>query len=117
MVMTASPLLGGRMLIPGAFELNAPPHREKRAAELVSAPSPVKVRSVPAANAPNVVAAPARPASRLGYAASILWDLALVMALIYGVAVVPALAVWGVRAAISAVSPFDRGGAPPATAR
>jgi|SRR5687768_14457604 hypothetical protein len=95
MVMTPSQPLDGRVLIPGAFELNAPPHRANRAADVEPAAAAEEVRRVPPANAANVVAAPARPTSRLGYAVSILWDLALVLAIIYGVAVVPALAVWG----------------------
>jgi hypothetical protein len=102
--MTVSQLHDARMLIPCAFELNAPPHRAKRSAGVVPAASLEQVRPVPPANAPNVVAAPARATTRLGLAVAILWDLALVMAVIYGVAVVPALAVWAVRAAAALIS-------------
>ena len=104
--MTASQLHDGRMLIPCAFELNAPPHRPNRAAGAVPVASTEEVRPVSRANASSVVAAPARPTSRLGYAAAILWDLALVMAIIYGVAVVPALVVWGVKAAATLMATF-----------
>jgi hypothetical protein len=104
--MTASQLRDGRLLIPGAFELNAPPHRAHRAADVESVRPTEEVRRVPPPNAANVVAAPARPTSRLGYAAAILWDLALVLAIIYGVAVLPALAVWGVKAASTLIATF-----------
>jgi hypothetical protein len=104
--MTASQLYDARMLIPGAFELNAPPHRTNRTADMEPAASTEEARPVPPANAPNVVAAPARPTSRLGYAAAIVWDLALVLAIIYGVAVLPALAVWGVKAASTLITTF-----------
>lgn len=104
--MTASQAHDARMLIPGAFELNAPPHRANRAADVEPAASTQEVRPVPPANVANVVAAPARPTSRLGYAAAIVWDLALVLAIIYGVAVLPALAVWGVKAASTLIATF-----------
>ena len=104
--MTASQLHDGRMLIPCAFELNAPPHRANRAAGVVQVASTEEVRPVPPANAPNVVAATFRPTSRLGYAAAIVWDLGLVLAIIYGVAVLPALAVWGVKAASTLIATF-----------
>jgi hypothetical protein len=106
MVMTASQLHDARMLIPGAFELNAPPHRANRAAEVEPAASTDDVRPIPPANAPNVVAAPAGPTSRLGYAVAIVWDLVLVLVIIYGVAVLPALAVWGVKAASTLIATF-----------
>jgi hypothetical protein len=106
MVMTASQLFDGRILIPGAFELNAPPHRANQATDRAATASAEEVRRVPPANAANVVAAPVLPTSRLGYAAAILWDLALVLAIIYGVAVLPALAVWGIKAASTFIVTF-----------
>jgi len=104
--MTASQLHDARMLIPGAFERNAPPHRANRAGEMEPAASTGGARPVFPANAANVVAAPAQPTSRLGYAAAIVWDLALVLAFIYSVAVLPALAVWGVKAASTLIATF-----------
>ena len=47
----------------------------------------------------HVVAAPARSTTRLGQAGAILGDIALLLGIIYGVAVVPALVVWGIEAA------------------
>jgi hypothetical protein len=102
--MTASQALDARRLIPGAFELNARTHRANRPAEVVPPRSTGAVHSAAPEDAVNVVAAPARPTSRLGYAAAILWDLMLVMAVIYGVAAVPALAVLGVKAAATFIA-------------
>ena len=103
-VMTASQLRDARLLIPCAFELNAPPHRANRAASVVPAAALEEVRTISPSNTPNVVAAPTGPTTRLGSAAAILWDLVLVMAIIYGVAVVPALVVWAVKAVTTFVS-------------
>ena len=102
--MTAAQLLDARMLIPGAFELNAPLHRATGDPRTLPAvPSP-DVRPSPSnAATSHVVSAPARPTTRLGKAAAILGDLALITGIIYGVAVVPALAVWGVGAAVAFV--------------
>ena len=89
-------------MIPGAYELNAPPHRAARDPRGVpAAPS----QDVPPSIAPtaHVVSAPAGPTTRLGHAATILEDIALFAAIIYGVAVVPALAIWGVEAATAFV--------------
>jgi hypothetical protein len=98
-VMTAAQLRDGSSLIPGAYELNAPPHRSRRAAPVLPSTSsgqgPVRDASATAA---HMVASP-RPTTRLGQAVSILGDIALLMALIYSVTVVPALVVWGIRAA------------------
>jgi hypothetical protein len=99
-MMTAAQLLDARMLIPGAFELNAPPHRAARPARLVPAASFQEAGATPATVATShVVAAPARPTTRLGYAAAIVSDLALITGIIFGVALIPALAIWGVGAA------------------
>jgi hypothetical protein len=99
-LMTAAQLLDARMLIPGAFELNAPPHRAGRPVRTVPAASFQGAGANPASAAPShVVAAPAGPTTRLGYAAAILSDLALIIGIIFGVALVPALAIWGIEAA------------------
>ena len=102
--MTASQLHDARSLIPGAYELNAPPHRFRRAAPVVPSTSsdeaPSRAASVTAA---HVVAASPRPTTRLAKAVSILGDIALLMGMIYGVAVVPALVVWGIKAAAAIV--------------
>lgn len=95
------------MLIPGAFELNAAPHRATGAADMMPAAPPEPMRRFPA-DEPHVVAAPARPTTRLGHAAAILSDLALILAIIYGVTVVPALAMWGFKAAASLIETFGR---------
>jgi hypothetical protein len=106
-VMTASQLHEARMLIPGAFELNAPPHRAAAAAPVV--PAAPSLEAPPArADAAHVLAVPDRPTTRLGHAAAILWDLGLLMAIIYGVAVVPALAMWGVQSAATFLATFGR---------
>ena len=95
--MTADRLLDARM-IPGAYEPNAPPHRATQAARLVPAPPLHEVRH--AATAPYVVAAPAQPTTRLGRAAAILGDVALVTALIFAGALVPGLALKGITTAV-----------------
>ena len=102
--MTASQLHDARTLIPGAFELNAPPHRSTRAAPVAPATSPDEVPSGAASGASaHVVAAPVRRTTRLGQAGTILGDIALLLGIIYGVAVVPAFVLWGVQAAAAAV--------------
>ena len=102
--MTASQLHDARMLIPGAYELNAPPHRATRSAGVVPVTSSdeVQARAATAGTAQVVVAAVARP-TRLGQATAILGDVALLTGLIYGVAVVPALVIWGIEAASALV--------------
>ena len=55
------------------------------------------------AETPNVVAAPFRPTTALGHAASILGDLALIIGIIFGVALIPGIAVMGVQAAVSLI--------------
>ena len=103
-VMTASPVLDARGMIPGAFELNAPPHRPARAAPVMPATSsdeaPSRAASVDTA---HVVVASARPTTTLARARAILGDIALLLGIIYGVAVVPALVVWGIEAAAAIV--------------
>jgi hypothetical protein len=102
--MTASQLHDARTLIPGAFELRAPPHRSTRAAPVVPATSPDEVPSGAANGASaHVVAAPARSTTRLGQAGAILGDIALLLGIIYGVAVVPAIVMWGVQAAAAII--------------
>ena len=99
--MTAAQLHDARMLIPGACEPNVPLHRATPSVRLV--PAPVEEVRGHSAIASYIVAAPASPTTRLGYAASILGDLALVAGIIYGVAVVPALAMHGIRAAATLI--------------
>jgi hypothetical protein len=108
--MTAAQLYDARMLIPGAFELNAPPHRGPRPGSPVPAASLRDARPGPAmAETPYVVAAPFRPTSLPGRAAAILGDLALIIGIIFGVALVPGLAVMGVQAAVTfIVDTFSR---------
>jgi len=102
--MTASQLHDASSLIPGAYELNAPPHRARRAAPAVLATSSDDVSSRAASASPaHVVDAPARPTAWLPRAGAILWDIALLLGIIYGVAVVPALVIWGVKAAAAVV--------------
>lgn len=102
--MTAAQLNNARMLIPGAYELNAPPHRAPQPARLVPAAPLQAVRASPATAAtPYIVAAPAQPTTRLGYAAAILGDVALVTALIFAVPVGALLAVQGFKVAAALV--------------
>jgi hypothetical protein len=86
------------MLIPGAYEPNAPPHRATRAAHLVAAGPVHDVRPQPAiAAAPYVVAAPVQPTTRIGFAAAILSDIGLIIGIIFAISVVPAIAVLGLE--------------------
>jgi hypothetical protein len=102
--MTALQLHDARMLIPGAFELNAPPHRATRAALVVPVSSSREAGPRAADGAPaHVVAASTRPTTPLRRAAAILGDLALIVGLIYGVAVIPGLAMRGVEAAAALI--------------
>jgi hypothetical protein len=103
-VMTASQLLDARMLIPGAYELNAPPHRSGRVAPVAPATASDDLSSRAAtASAAHVVAAPARPTTPLAQAGAVVGDIALLLGIIYGVAVVPALVLWGITAAAALV--------------
>jgi hypothetical protein len=103
--MTAGELHRARTLIPGAYEPNAPLHRAARAASLVPAPQFAEARPHPTtAGTPYVVAAPALPTTRLGYAAGILGDLALGTAVVFAVALAPVLAVQGIRAAVAFIA-------------
>jgi hypothetical protein len=98
--MTADQVHDARM-IPCAYEPNTPPHRATQAARLVAAAPIHEVRPHAAtAIAPYVVAAPAQPTTRLGRAAAILGDVALVTALIFAGALVPGLALKGITTAV-----------------
>jgi hypothetical protein len=103
--MTAAQLHDGEMLIPCAFELNAPPHRATQPAGVVPAAPLEDVRVYPAAAAapPYVVAAPASPTTRLGYAAAILGDVALITAMIFAVPVAALLVVQVVKVAAALI--------------
>ena len=90
------------MLIPGAFELNAPPHRASAAVRpLVD----VEIVGARAANpvTPYVVAASSNPTTPLAHAAAFLKDAVLIAGIIYGVALVPGLAIRGVEAAAALI--------------
>ncbi len=103
-VMTAAQLYDARMLIPCAFELNAPPHRPTRVGGPVPAVQLQDARPSPAiAETPYVVAAPSRPTTVVGRAVAVLGDLALIIGIIFGVALVPGLAVMGVQAAVALI--------------
>ena len=107
--MTAAQLHDARMLIPGAFELNAPPHRATRRSPVPAAPLRDARPGPVIAETPYVVAAPFRPTTLAGRAAAILGDLALIIGIIFGVALVPGLAVMGVQAAVAfIVNMFSR---------
>jgi len=102
--MTAAQLHDARMLIPCAFELNAPPHRATRPGSPVPAAPLRDSGPGPAiAETPYVVASPFRPTTRPGRAAAILGDLALIVGIIFGVALIPGLAVMGVQAAVALI--------------
>ena len=100
--MTAAQLDDARIMIPGAFDGNASPHRASRVAPSVPlVPAAETRRDV--ADVPYVVPAPDRPSTWIGRAAAIVRDVALIVGIIYGVAVLPALVVWGAGAAASLV--------------
>ena len=92
-LLTTAQLQAARLLIPGAYESDAPLHR--------SAP-PASMAPTTAAT-PYVVHAPARPTTTLGHAAAILGDLALVTAILLGAAAMPALVIWGLSFAAGLV--------------
>ena len=97
--MTPAQLHDARILIPGAFELDTPPHRAARAPRVLPAASSQNIPLSPSLGSTSQVeSATARPTTWLGQAAAILGDIALLVGIIYGVAVVPALALWGVHA-------------------
>lgn len=101
-VMTSAQLLAARMLIPGEYELNAPPHRARRP-EPPAPAAPFRETGHPQmADASYIVAAPARPTTRLRFAGAILGDIALCVALIYG-ALLPGLAIHGIQAAVALI--------------
>jgi hypothetical protein len=99
--MTAAQLLDARMLIPGAYELNAPPHRATPAARAVPALARQDVSARAAgAEAVHVVAAPPKPTTRLGHASAILGDIAVITAIIFAIPLALGVAVLGVEAAV-----------------
>ncbi len=90
------------MLIPCAFERNLPPHRDRRTASSVPAAPFEEARPHPpaeTATTPYVVAAPVQPTTVFGQAAAVLGDVALGTVLVFGVALVPILAVQAIGAA------------------
>src|SRR5689334_9564160 len=106
--MTPAQLHDARMLIPGAFELNAPPQRAARVPGVLPAASSQNVPVSPSlASTSQVSAAPTRPTTRLGHAAAILGDIALLVGIVYAIAV-PALALWGIQAVAAFVESFGR---------
>jgi hypothetical protein len=103
MVMTGSQSHDARMLIPCAYELNAPPHRARRSAQVEAAASSAETPRAASPTTAHVVSAAPGPTTRWRKAAALLGDVALITGLIYGVAVVPALAVWGIGAATTVI--------------
>jgi hypothetical protein len=102
--MTAAQLHDALVLIPGAYEVNAPNHRAAQPVRLVPATPVQDVRVSPATvDTSHVVAAPARPTTRLGYAAAILSDVALITALIFALPVGALLVVQGFKAAAALI--------------
>jgi hypothetical protein len=96
-MMTAAQLHDARMLIPCAFELNAPPHRAAAPAGLVPSAPVQDVRGDTVATS-QMVPAPSHPTTRLGYAAAILGDVALIIGIIIGIPVVLGLVVQAIMA-------------------
>jgi hypothetical protein len=91
-----------RMLIPGAFEPNLPPHRDRRTASPVPAAPFQEPRPRPETDsAPYVVAAPAQPTTVRGHVGAVLGDIALGTALVLGLVSVPILAVQAIGAAVT----------------
>ena len=102
--MTAVELHRASTLIPGAYEPNTPRHHATGAASPGPALQFPEAGLQPAtAGTSYVVAAPAHPTTRLGYAAAILGDLALATAVIFAVALVPVLVVQGIGAAVTLI--------------
>ena len=100
-VMTAAQLHAARMLIPGEYERKAPPL--DHATRAPGSASPLRgAGHLRVAEVPHVVAAPARPTTRLGFAGAIVGDIALCVALIYG-ALVTGLALHGIQAAVALI--------------
>ena len=95
--MTAAQLQEALQLIPGAYELNAPPHRAAAPVGLVAAAPVQDVRGHTVATS-HMVSAPSHPTTRLGYAAAILGDVALIIGIIIGIPVVLGLAVQAIMA-------------------
>jgi hypothetical protein len=102
--MTTAQLHDARMLIPGAFEPNAPPHRATRAAILAP---PASFQGVDphsaSATTPYLVDAARHPTTRLGQAAAILGDVGLIIGVVVCVVLVPGLVVQGLIAAVRLV--------------
>ena len=99
-VMTSAQLHAARM-IPAEYERKAPPMDHATRAPGSASP-PRGAGHLRVAEVPHVVAAPARPTTRLGFAGAILGDIALCLALIYG-ALVPGLAIHGIQAAVTLI--------------
>jgi hypothetical protein len=101
--MTPVQLHAARMLIPGAFEPNAPLHRAKQPMH----PGPVVALQeplhLPTVDVPHVVAAPSQPTTPLGFTAATLGEIVLYLALLYGVALALGLAVKGIEAGMALI--------------
>jgi len=100
--MTAFSQDQARTLIPGAFERNAPLHRETRSTSPLPAAPVQEARPRPETeSASYVVAAPVQPTTFLGQFSAILTDVALGAVLVLGIALVPVLAVQAIGAAVT----------------
>jgi hypothetical protein len=90
--MTSAQLNAASILIPAAYEPK-PPRPD----------DPLTVLGPAATTDSYVVSAPYKPTSRLGFGAAVLGDLALCLALIYGVALGPGLVIHGITAAANLI--------------
>lgn len=86
-----------RVMIPGAYEPDAPLHRDPPATHSIpTTPLGGRRPHTAVAATPYVVDAPARSTTLLGHAAGVLGDLGLIAAVLFVAAAAPTLVVWGI---------------------
>ena len=93
-------------MIPGAFEPNAPPHRQSTGVVVHTEPPP----DAAATQVPYPLTASREPTTRAAQGAAVLGDVALALGLIFALVLVPVLAIKGIAAAVGLLMAALRGG-------
>ena len=93
-------------MTPGAFERNAPPHRQPNGvAAVATEPAP----GATPLQAPYVLTASPQPTTWAARSAAVLGDIALAVVLLFSLVLVPALSIKGIAAAVGLLMGALRG--------
>ena len=93
-------------MTPGAFERNAPPHRQSNGVAAVATNAAAGATTL---QAPYVLTASAQPTTWAAQSAAVLGNLALVVVVLFALVLVPVLAIKGIAAGVGLLMGALRG--------